>query len=573
MSQHDLIIRGGTLIDGTGAPARAADVAIDGGLITEVGDSVGSARREIDARGLIVTPGFVDMHTHYDAQVSWDAMMTPSSYHGCTTVIMGNCGIGFAPVKPNRHDWLIGLMEGVEDIPGAAMHEGIRWGWESFEEYLNVVEASPHIIDFGAQVPHGALRAYVMDERGANNEDATADDIAEMARLTEAGLRAGALGFSTSRTMLHKSIEGVPMPGTFAAQDEVFGIGRALGRVGHGVFQLAGEHLTMAKEFPWMRKLAQEIGRPVVFNISQTDQEPTLWKTLLTQLDEAAADNVPIYAQVAGRSIGIMMCWEGTAHPFAAHLDFLQLKMNLTPEELCAALSQPEHRAKILGGSALELGAFETFITTSYHKMYPMNDRMDYEPKQEDSVASIAQRTGRSPQEVAYDALCANDGHGFLYFPLFNYADNDLAALHALHSHPSTRMGLSDGGAHCGAICDGGMPTFMLTHWTRDRERGPKMALEHIIHRQTQGTARTYGLLDRGVVAPGYRADLNVIDYANLGFGRPHMVYDLPAQGRRLMQRAKGYVATVCSGQVILERDEFTGALPGKLIRGPQRNP
>ncbi len=395
MAQHDIVIRNGSLIDGTGSPARDADIAIDGDRITAVGKDVGTGRRELDARGLIVTPGFVDMHTHYDAQVSWDPFMTPSSWHGCTTVIMGNCGIGFAPVKPHRHDWLIGLMEGVEDIPGSAMHEGIRWGWESFPEYLDVVGAKPHVIDFGAQVPHASLRAYVMDERGANNEDATADDIAEMARLTEEGLRAGALGFSTSRTLLHKSIEGVPMPGTFAAQDEVFGIGRALARVGHGVFQLAGEHLTMAKEFPWMRKLAAELGRPVLFNISQTDQDPTLWQSLTKLLDEAAADNIPIYAQVAGRSIGIMMCWEGTAHPFAAVPAFLQLKMNLdSPAELRAALALPENRALILADTPFELGPFETFITQSYHKMFPMNDGMDYEPPASDSLAAVSQRTG-----------------------------------------------------------------------------------------------------------------------------------------------------------------------------------
>lgn len=565
---HDLVIRGGTLVDGSGAPARAADVAVEGNTIVAVG-AVGAGRREIDARGLLVTPGFVDVHTHYDAQVTWDPYLTPSGWHGCTTVVFGNCGVGFAPAKPDRREWLIGLMEGVEDIPGSALTEGIQWEWETFPEYLDAIERKPRALDVAAQVPHGALRAYVMGERGAANEEATAEDIAEMARLVGEGLRAGALGFTTSRTMLHKSIDGVPVPGTFASRDELFGLGMELKKAGFGVFHVAGEHVRMAEEFPWMRELAQATGRTVSFAISQTDMAPQLWRDLVGMLDEARAAGIPIYGQVAGRSIGILMCWDGTAHPFAGHPTWARLAP-LPPAERLARLKDPAVRAQILGETPVDLGPFGNMITRSFNKMYAFGTRIDYEPAREDSIAAVSARTGRAPLEIAYDALMESDGSGMIYFPLFNYADNDLELLNRLHRHPQTRMGLSDGGAHCGAICDGGMPTFMLTHWTRDRTRGEKIPLEHIVRRQTRETAEYYGLLDRGLVAPGYKADLNVIDYANLRFEQPRMAWDLPANARRLVQKASGYVATICSGVVVSENGEFTGALPGKLVRGPR---
>ena len=569
---HDLVIRGGTLVDGTGSEARTADVAIDDGVFTAVG-KVGAGRREVDADGLLVTPGFVDFHTHYDGQATWDSDLTPSSWHGVTTVAMGNCGVGFAPVRPDRHDWLIGLMEGVEDIPGAALAEGIDWAWTTFPEYLDALESRPHTIDFGTQVPHGALRAYVMGERGAANEDATADDIDEMRRHVADGLRAGALGFSTSRTSLHRAIDGRLMPGTFAAEVELMGIGRALAEVGHGVYQVAPEHAKVPAEFGLYRALAEECGRPVMFNLSQFDQSPTLWRTGLELLESARADGVPICAQVAGRAIGIIMGWDLTAHPFATHPSGIGVR-TLTPEARRAALRDPAFRSRLLGEDPIHLGDFETFVTRSFHKMYVIDpDGIDYEPAAHQSVAAIAQRTGQSPQEVAFDALAADDFSGLLYFPLFNYADCNLDPLHTLHSSSATVFGLSDAGAHCGAICDGGMVTFMLTHWSRDRRRGPTLPLEHVIKRQTRDTARTYGLLDRGVIAPGYKADLNVIDYEGLTLARPEVRYDLPAGGRRLVQRAQGYKMTVCSGVSILEDDALTGAYPGALIRGPQRAP
>lgn len=569
---YDLVIRNGKLIDGTGAPARHADVAVSGGRIVAVGPKLGPARRELDAGGHLVTPGFVDMHTHFDAQVTWDPYLTPSTWHGVTTAIMGNCGVGFAPAAPDKHDWLISLMEGVEDIPGSAMHEGIRWGWESFPEYLDVIDRMPRAIDIGAQVPHGPLRAYVMGERGAKNDLATDDDIAKMAAIVRDGLRAGALGFSTSRTLLHKSSDGEFVPGTFASRDELFGIGKVLAEVGHGVFQCASEHTQVPKELEWMKVMAAETGRPVIFSLSQTDMMPDLWKKVLGLLEDAATSNIPLFGQVAGRAIGIVMCWRGTAHPFATYPSWQTLK-DLPWEAQLQTLRDPEFRAKMLGETPIDMGFFAGFVTRSFDKMYLTDDTIDYEPEPSRSIAAIAQATGRRPQEIAYDALMADEGRGMLYFPLFNYANKNLDHLRVLHSHPRIRMGLSDAGAHCGAVCDGGMPTFMLTHWTRDRVRGEKLPLEYIVKRQTSETAAMYGLRDRGIVAPGYRADLNLIDYERLAFKKPEMVWDLPAQGRRLVQDAVGYLATVCAGEVIVENGTPTGAMPGKLVRGPKSVP
>jgi N-acyl-D-aspartate/D-glutamate deacylase len=569
---YDLLIKNGKLIDGTGAPMRVADVAVKDGKIAAVGAVDGPAKRTIDATGLLVTPGFVDMHTHFDAQVTWDPYLTPSSWHGVTTAVMGNCGVGFAPAAPDKHDWLIMLMEAVEDIPGSAMHEGITWGWESFPEFLDVIDKLPRAIDIGAQVPHGPLRAYVMGERGAKNDLATEDDIARMAALVKEGLESGALGFSTSRTLLHKTGDGEFVPGTFASREEIFGIAKVLKEVGHGVFQTASEHTQMSKEIGWMKAMAAETGRPVVFSLSQTDMKPDLWKDLVVELEDAASRGLPVFGQTAGRAIGVMMCWRGTAHPFATYPSWLAIKDRPWAEQL-AALKDPIFKAKMLAEQPTDMGFFAAFVTRSFDKMYLMEGGIEYEPDPSLSIAAISKATGRTPQEIAYEALMEHDGEAMLYFPLFNYANKSLDHLHTLHSHPRVRMGLSDAGAHCGAVCDGGMPTFMLTHWTRDRKRGPKLPLEHIIRRQTRETAETYGLLDRGLVAPGYKADLNLIDYDNLHLKQPKMVFDLPANGRRLIQDASGYVATIVSGEVIVENGAPTGAMPGRLIRGPKSNP
>ncbi len=570
---YDLVIRNGKLIDGTGASARIADVAISDGRIAAVGQDLGPAKRTIDATGLLVTPGFVDMHTHFDAQATWDPYLTPSSWHGVTTVVMGNCGVGFAPAAPDKHDWLIGLMEGVEDIPGSAMHEGIKWGWESFPEFMDVLGAMPRAIDIGAQVPHGALRAYVMGEAGAKNQVATDEDIAKMADIVRAGLQAGALGFSTSRTLLHKGMDGEFVPGTFASKEELFGIAKVLGEVGHGVFQCASEHTQVPKELEWMKVVAAETGRNVCFTLSQTDMMPHLWKQIVATLEDCADKNIPLFAQAAGRAIGIMMCWRGTAHPFATYPSWHAIK-DLPWAEQLARLQDPAFRETILNEKPLDMGFFAGFVTRSFDKMYVMGkDGIDYEPLPSQSVAELAKATGKTPQSIAYDALMQQDGEAMIYFPLFNYANKNLEHLHTLHSHPRVKMGLSDAGAHCGAVCDGGMPTFMLTHWTRDRSRGERLPIEHIVKRQTQDTAAMYGLNDRGIIAPGYKADVNIIDYERLAFEQPKMVYDLPANGRRLVQDARGYVATIVSGEVIVENGTPTGVLPGKLIRGPQPSP
>ena len=567
----DIVIRNAQVVDGTGAPAFSADVAVNGETIAEVGPHLGPGRREIDATGHIVTPGWVDMHTHYDAQITWDPYLTPSGWNGVTTVVMGNCGVGFAPVAPDQHDWLIELMEGVEDIPGAAMHEGIRWEWETFPDYLDALERRPAVCDYGTQVPHGALRAFVMGERSIGGE-ATADDLATMAQLVTEGLRTGALGFSTSRTPLHKSIRGELVPGTDAAREELQTLAQAVRDGGHGVFQAALHHPDVPKAFPWMREVAEITGGKVTFNFSQTDEAPELWREVLQLLDQAQADGLDITGQVAGRPIGILMSWDGTAHPFATRPSWGQAALS-DPATRRAMVQTPEYRATLLGEEAVAISPFITFVTSSWDKMWPFTGDTSYEPDPAGTVAAIAEREGRSPAEVAYDHLCTEDGRGILYFPLFNYSHRNLDPLLELHSHPHTRMGLADGGAHCASICDGSMPTFMASFWSRDRLRGGQMPLEHVVHRQTQQTAAHYGLLDRGVVAPGYRADINVIDFDNLGVEHPEMAWDLPTGAKRYIQRVRGYRATLCRGVVVAENGEFTGETPGRLVRGPQPQP
>ena len=570
---HDLVIRNAFLVDGSGAPGRPADVTVDGELITSVVDAgtAGTGRRELDADGALVTPGFVDIHTHYDAQASWDPYLTPSSWHGVTTVVMGNCGVGFAPAAPDRHEWLIELMEGVEDIPGSAMTEGITWEWTSYPEYLDALDAHPHVLDIGSQIAHGPLRAFVMGDRGAANEPATDDEIVAMSAHVEAALRAGALGFSTSRTPLHRSKDGELVPGTHADARELLGIGDAIRRVGHGVFQFAPEHAYLPiKEWPWMRELAALTGQPVSVNLNQPDQASEVWRDVLRLLDEAHADGLPIYAQVAGRTIGILYCLHGSVHPLLFHPAYGEVAHLPMPERL-AALADPERRRRIVHDVPDDGGLFAKVVLDNLHRIWPVADGdIDYEPTAEQSVAAVAARAGVPPMQLVLDQLTAHEGNGMLYAPFFNYAYGDLSMTYEATRHPHTRMGLSDAGAHCGAICDGGTPTFMLTHWTRDRSRGPKLDLPYVVHRQTRQTASLYGLTDRGLVAPGLRADLNVIDYDGLRFGPPRMAFDLPANGRRLVQKADGYRATFVAGVQTVADDEFTGELPGRLIRGPR---
>ncbi len=571
---HDLIIRGGTLVDGTGAPARIADVAIDNGLITEVGEVKGEARREIDAKGLLVTPGFVDIHTHYDGQVTWDEYLSPSCWHGVTTVVMGNCGVGFAPARPDRHDWLITLMEGVEDIPGSALAEGIKWNWETFPEYLDSLERQSRVLDVATQVPHGSVRAYVMGERGARNEPATREDIEEMARIVREGIEAGALGFSTSRTMLHLSKDGEPVPGTFANEAELIGIGRALGDAGHGVFEIASDMTPAEEEFHWMKALSAETGLPVTYALLQSPVDADKWRSMLHLTEEARRQGANITAQIACRPTGMVLGWQSTIHPFVGRATYDEIA-RLPFAERLAKLRDPEVRARILADKPKPMGTLGMIMTQGFDRMFRLeNDgKLDYEPAADASVAALAARTGRDPAEIVYDMLMEKDGRGYIYLPLLNYARFNFDHIHEMLQHPATVLSLSDGGAHCGVICDASFPTYMLTHWVRDRDRGPRLPLEQVVRMQTHDTARLYGLNDRGVIAPGMKADVNVIDFERLRILAPEMVFDLPAEGRRMIQRSEGYRATIVSGTVTFENGVATGALPGKLVRGLQRAP
>jgi len=566
---YDRILRGGTLVDGTGAPPRTADVAIEDGRIAGVGKLAGAAREEIDADGLTVTPGFVDIHTHYDGQATWDTTLAPSCYHGVTSLVMGNCGVGFAPARPQEHDFLIGLMEGVEDIPGTALHEGIQWEWESFPEYLDALDRRHFLMDIGTQVPHGSVRAYVMGPRGADNEPATAEDIAQMAALVKEGMQAGALGFSTSRTLAHRAMSGEPVPGTFAAEDELFGIGRALGELGRGIFEVAGagaagEDVAAPKaELDWMRRLSKEIGRPVTFAMLQVDAAPDLWRELLTLSAEAVAEGAQVFPQVAGRPFGMLIGFQTDINPFAGRPSFDALA-ELPFEEKARRLRDPEVRRRILAESDQ---VPPSLVAQAPHKMFPLGDPPSYEPGPEDSIAAIAEREGRPVEEVLYDRLLAHGARELLLFPVLNYSEFSCDPLREMILHPRAALGLGDGGAHCGIICDASIQTFMLTHWARDRKRGERLPLELVVKRMSQDTAELYGLHDRGVVAPGKKADLNLIDMEALRLELPEMVHDLPAGGRRLMQRARGYKASLVSGEVVMRDDEPTGALPGRLIR------
>ena len=532
---HQLVIRNGTIVDGTGADRFVGDVAVNDGLIVAVGEVEAKGEREIDAAGLLVTPGFVDMHTHYDAQVTWDPYLTPSGWHGVTTVVMGNCGVGFAPAKADRRDFLINLMEGVEDIPGAALSDGIEWEWETFPEYLDALEKRRWVADVGTQLPHGALRAWVMDDRCADGIDATPADISTMAMLTEEALCAGALGFTTSRTPLHRSIDGELVPGTSADASELLGIAEGMAAAGHGVFECALHHPEVPESFSWLRSLASITGKPAVFNFNIPDSHPELWREVLTLLEQAAADDVPVYGQVAGRPVGILMSWDGTVHPFVGRPSFEQLS-DLTPKERRERLADPDVRQRILSEESLDERSLVRFISTTFERMWPFTGEADYEPVAGDSLASRAGGNSDRAAELAYNHLNTDNGTGIIYFPFMNYASGSLDPLWELHQHPRTRMGLADGGAHCGTIVDGGMPTFMLSYWARDRTRGETLPLEFIVHRQTQQTAEFYSLHDRGVLAPGMRADINVIDFDGLGFDKPRMAWDLPTGAPRYVQ-------------------------------------
>jgi len=571
---HDLVIRGGTVVDGTGAPSRTADITVDRGRITGVGSFGGeSATRTVDADGLLVTPGWVDIHTHYDGQATWDEVLAPTSWHGVTTIVTGNCGVGFAPARPDRHEWLIGLMEGVEDIPGTALTEGLEWGWESFPEYLDTLEQKKWTMDVGTQIAHGAVRSYVMGDRGARNEAATPEDIAAMKKLVKEAIAAGALGFSTSRTIAHTAIDGEPVPGTFAAEDELFGIGSALGELGTGIFELApagsaGEDIVgPRKEVDWMRRLSMAINRPVTFALLQVDAAPQLWRELMDESLRAVAEGADLWPQVAGRGTGLLTGHFTSYSLFDLIPAYQALKAKgLSPDEFVAALRTPEVRRSI---ESWEPDAeSRARMAEAYRTTYALGSPPEYEPGPERSLAGIAAATGRTPMAVAYDAMLEDDGRGLLYLPILNYSDGGLDSTREMLLHPRAAAGLADGGAHCGVICDAGQPTFMLTHWTRDRTRGERLPLEWVVKKQTHDTARLYGLGDRGTIEEGAVADINVIDYDHLQLGNPTVVADLPAGGRRLLQSATGYVETIKAGITTFADGKETGARPGALLRG-----
>jgi N-acyl-D-aspartate/D-glutamate deacylase len=566
MPTYDLVVRAGTVVDGTGAPPRTADVAISNGRIVEVGQvDSGGAARTIDADGALVAPGFVDIHTHYDGQVTWDSQVLPSAWHGVTTVVMGNCGVGFAPVRAADHDRLVELMEGVEDIPGAALHEGLKWEWESFSEYLDAVERRPHDIDIAAQVPHGAVRLYVMGERGADREPATVEEIAAMADIVRDAVNAGALGFTTSRTLNHRTSRGEPTPTLTAAAEELRGIAEGMGSVGKGVIEVVSDFTDLDAEFSLLRSLVEASGRPLSISIAQEVGRGD-WRVLLQHITDANAAGLPMRGQVPARAIGLLLGFQATLNPFITRPSY-QAVAGLPIPERVARMRDPEFKRTLLAESPGE-GRGRLSFTQRWDRMFRLTDPPDYEPGPEQSIAAEAARQGREPEELVYDMLLEDDGRRLLYFPLLNYLDGDLEVVRQMLSHEHTVPGLSDGGAHVGTICDASFPTTLLTHWARDRQRGERLDLAALVKAQTQDTAAAVGLGDRGVLVPGAKADLNVIDFEGLTLHPPTMAFDLPAGGKRLLQRADGYLHTVVSGTPVYENGEHTGAYPGRLVRG-----
>jgi N-acyl-D-amino-acid deacylase len=568
---HDLVIRNGLVVDGTGSPARSADIAVDAGVITAVGTvpPEAEARGEIDATGMIVTPGFVDIHTHYDGQVIWDPTLSPSGWHGVTTLVMGNCGVGFAPAAADQRDWLMGLMEGVEEIPHAALAAGLRWQWETFPEYLDAIDATPKSVDVGAQIPHGPLRAFAMGDRGIRNEIATPDEVAHMAALVAEGIDAGALGVTTSRTVLHRGNDDEVVPGTFANEEELFALGDALARVGRGVFEVApsgiqGEDMTAPdRELDWMRRLAETIDRPVTFGFVQHDIAPDDWRHLLEAAGAAAAEGIPLRPQVTGRPVGLVLGLQ-TRHPLFHRPTFTGLS-RLPLDERVRRLREPEIRARILSESPTV--AQPDYYGMGLDRIFVLGDPPDYEPPPEKSVMGLAARAGVDPVEQLYDLLLERDGHELLLRPLLGYSDGNFDALREMLLAPSSVLGIGDGGAHVRVICDASSPTYMLTHWVRDRSRGPRLPLELVVHKMTANNAELYGMRDRGVIAAGMRADLNVIDLDNLRLHPPEYARDLPGDAGRLVQRATGYRATIVAGEMTRAHDADTGARPGRLVR------
>jgi N-acyl-D-aspartate/D-glutamate deacylase len=569
----DTVIRGGLVVDGTGGAPFEADVAIAGGRIAAIGRVAGSGAEEIDAKGLIVTPGFVDIHTHYDGQAVWADRLSPSSSHGVTTAVGGNCGVGFAPCRPEHRELLVSVMEGVEDIPEVVMTEGLTWNWETYPEYLDAIAARPHDIDFASQIPHSAVRVYVMGQRGANREPATADDLEKMQAVVREAMDAGALGFATSRLIIHKTGQGEAIPTFDAAEAELEALALALKDGGRGVLQavFGAPGRTFEDEIRLLSRLTKLSGRPASFTMAQENARPDAWRGVMACLAEANASGPRIRAQVYPRPIGVVLGFDLSINPFSLCPSYQPLA-KLPFAERIAALRDPVVRARLLAEDPDDPVIPLSRLGRMYDRMYPLGDPPNYEPAPETSILAQAAARGVNPAELAYDLLMEHDGRGMLLSALANYGSGSLDPIHSLITDPNSVIGLGDGGAHYGMICDSSYPTFVLQHWTRERQ-GARIPLEQAIRALTHDTAATVGLDDRGLLAVGRKADVNVIDYDAVTLAKPKVLYDLPAGGRRLTQTAEGYVATMVSGQVIARGGEPTGALPGRLVRGPQPAP
>jgi N-acyl-D-amino-acid deacylase len=572
----DLLIRGGTIVDGTGRPSFRGDVAVRDGVVVAVGDHVdGDATEVIDATGLVVTPGFVDVHTHYDGQVTWDPLLDPSASHGVTTVVVGNCGVGFAPVRPGQEEWLVEMMEGVEDIPGTALHEGIKWSWETFPEYLDAIDGTGYAMDVAAFLPHAALRLYVMGERGARNEEATPTDIAEMADHVRAAIRAGAIGVSTSRSLNHKTLDGELVPGTFADSAELVGLAQAMMEAGGGLFEAVPSGETgddpglILGEIELLAEVSKRTGAPVSFLMVQSTGAPDLWRDQLETVRKANADGARLIPQVAARPGG-MLIGAASYHYLMRRPTLRRLEETLPHEEFLAELRKPEVKAQILAEADLPIDPHRQFESLTergdvlFMRTFPLGDPPDYEPTPERSIAGLAAAEGRDPWELFYDHIAGGE---LMLGAFTNYSQLSQDHLAEMIDHPDTIIGLSDGGAHVKMICDASMPTYLLTHWARDRQRGATLPLEDVVRKQSALTAHAVGLTDRGTIEVGQRADLNVVDLEHLTLHPPYSVDDLPAGGRRVLQPATGYVATIVKGVVTRRHDADTGARPGRLVR------
>ena len=584
---HDVVIRNGKIFDGSGGKPFIGDVAIDDGKISLVGAIEGSGKKEIDAKGNIVTPGWVDIHTHYDGQVCWDPYLTPSSWHGVTTVVMGNCGVGFAPVKPGDENFLIQLMEGVEDIPGSALHEGIEWDWETFPEFLDAIEKKEFVMDLGFMIGHGPLRSYVMGyERCQNQVDASEAEIGKMSELVTEAIDAGALGFSTSRTILHRDIYGKYVPGTEASSEEMRALAFGVDKAGEGTLEITSDWLDEEIEMSWMKEYIKKSDCGLTF--LQTSGDAV--KTILFS-EEQFLKGKNIRPQFPGRNVGLMFGLESSLHPFIQYPAYKEIadlpldqkfKIMKNPDFKNKLLSQePDFKSEIEAKLAEDGNnktreeiskdvALPTKLTSNYETQFILGTPPNYEPGKEDSIAAIAINRGISELEVMYDEMIKNNGTNLIYAAFTPYENYKLDFVEQAYGLKSSVAGGSDGGAHCGLICDASMPTTNLSHWARDREAGKKLPLEMLIRKQTKDTAETFGLFDRGEIKPGMLADINIIDFEQLNVSHPKMIHDLPLGGRRLVQDATGYVATIKSGEIISENGKATGALPGNLIRGKQ---